>query len=194
VDPNHPLLQRARERVLILDGAMGSMLQTYLLDEDGYRGTRFAELHQPLRVNNDLLNLTQPDIVRSIHRAYFEAGADLVETNTFNAQRISMADYGMESLVREINMAGARLAREAAEAQATPDRPCFVAGAIGPTNRTLSLSPDVNRPGYRATTFDKEALIMAFQEGLRGVYLHITTIMNMDIEELERISNINQAV
>jgi len=162
VDPNHPLLEIARRRVLILDGAMGSMLQTYRLDEDGYRGERFADWPQSLRGNNDLLNLTQPEIVESIHAAYFEAGADLVETNTFNAQSISMADYGMAHLVKEINRAGAELARNAADAASTPDRPRFVAGAIGPTNRTLSLSPDVNRPGYRATTF--EELVSAYKE------------------------------
>ena len=162
MDPNHPLLEIARRRVLILDGAMGSMLQTYRLDEDGYRGEQFANWPQSLRGNNDLLNLTQPEIVESIHAAYFEAGADLVETNTFNAQSISMADYGMAHLVKEINRAGAELARKAANAASTPDRPRFVAGAIGPTNRTLSLSPDVNRPGYRATTF--EELVSAYKE------------------------------
>ena len=162
MDPYHPLLEIARRRVLILDGAMGSMLQTYRLDEDGYRGERFADWPQSLRGNNDLLNLTQPEIVESIHAAYFEAGADLVETNTFNAQSISMADYGMAHLVKEINRAGAELARKAANAASTPDRPRFVAGAIGPTNRTLSLSPDVNRPGYRATTF--EELVSAYKE------------------------------
>jgi 5-methyltetrahydrofolate--homocysteine methyltransferase len=162
VDLNHPLLKIAHERVLILDGAMGSMLQTYRLDEDGYRGEQFANWPQSLRGNNDLLNLTQPEIVQSIHAAYFEAGADLVETNTFNAQSISMADYGMAHLVKEINRAGAELARNAADAASTPDRPRFVAGAIGPTNRTLSLSPDVNRPGYRATTF--EELVSAYKE------------------------------
>lgn len=131
---NHPLFKIAQERILLLDGAMGSMLQTYRLDEDGYRGARFADWSQPLRGNNDLLNLTQSDIVRSIHRAYFEAGADLVETNTFNAQRISMADYGMESLVREINIAGARLAREAAEACATRTDPVLWPGpSVPPT-------------------------------------------------------------
>ena len=162
MDPNHPLLEIARRRVLILDGAMGSMLQTYRLDEDGYRGERFADWPQSLRGNNDLLNLTQPEIVESIHASYFEAGADLVETNTFNAQSISMADYGMAHLVKEINRAGAELARKAANAASTPDRPRFVAGAIGPTNRTLSLSPDVTRPGYRATTF--EELVSAYKE------------------------------
>jgi len=158
----HPLQKIARERILILDGAMGSMLQDYRLDEAGYRGARFADWGQPLKGNNDLLNLTQPQIVEEIHAKYFAAGADIVETNTFNAQTVSMADYGMESLVRELNLAGAQLARKAADAYSTPDKPRFVAGAIGPTNRTLSLSPDVNRPAYRAITFDE--LAAAYQE------------------------------
>ncbi|KRO74479.1 MAG: 5-methyltetrahydrofolate--homocysteine methyltransferase, partial [Cryomorphaceae bacterium BACL23 MAG-120924-bin60] len=128
----------------------------------GYRGARFASWGQPVKGNNDLLNLTRPDIIEDIHRQYLEAGADLIETNTFNAQVISMADYGMESLVREINVEGARLAKRAAEALSTPEKPRFVAGAIGPTNRTLSLSPDVNRPAYRNITFDE--LASAYQE------------------------------
>ncbi len=158
----HQIQKIARDRILILDGAMGSMLQDYRLDEAGYRGARFADWAHPLKGNNDLLNLSQPQIVEEIHSKYFAAGADLVETNTFNAQTVSMADYGMESLVRELNLAGARLARKAADAYTTPDKPRFVAGAIGPTNRTLSLSPDVNRPGYRAISFDE--LATAYQE------------------------------
>jgi 5-methyltetrahydrofolate--homocysteine methyltransferase len=138
------------------------MLQDYRLDEAGYRGARFADWPHPLKGNNDLLNLSQPQIVEEIHAKYFAAGADMVETNTFNAQTVSMADYGMESLVRELNLAGARLARKAADAYTTPEKPRFVAGAIGPTNRTLSLSPDVNRPGYRAISFDE--LATAYQE------------------------------
>jgi 5-methyltetrahydrofolate--homocysteine methyltransferase len=138
------------------------MLQDYRLDEAGYRGARFADWPHPLKGNNDLLNLSQPQIVEEIHAKYFAAGADMVETNTFNAQTVSMADYGMESLVRELNLAGAQLARKAADAHSTPDKPRFVAGAIGPTNRTLSLSPDVNRPGYRAISFDE--LATAYQE------------------------------
>ncbi len=158
----HQIQKIARDRILILDGAMGSMLQDYRLDEAGYRGARFADWAHPLKGNNDLLNLSQPQIVEEIHSKYFAAGADLVETNTFNAQTVSMADYGMESLVRELNLAGAQLARKAADAYTTPDKPRFVAGAIGPTNRTLSLSPDVNRPGYRAISFDE--LATAYQE------------------------------
>ena len=158
----HPIHAAAAERILILDGAMGSLIQNYRLDEFGYRGARFATWGQPVKGNNDLLNLTRPDIIEDIHRQYLEAGADLIETNTFNAQVISMADYGMESLVREINVEGARLAKRAAEALSTPEKPRFVAGAIGPTNRTLSLSPDVNRPAYRNITFDE--LASAYQE------------------------------
>jgi 5-methyltetrahydrofolate--homocysteine methyltransferase len=158
----HPIHAAAAERILILDGAMGSLIQNYRLDESGYRGARFATWGQPVKGNNDLLNLTRPDIIEDIHRQYLEAGADLIETNTFNAQVISMADYGMESLVREINVEGARLAKRAAEALSTPEKPRFVAGAIGPTNRTLSLSPDVNRPAYRNITFDE--LASAYQE------------------------------
>ena len=153
----HPIHAAAAERILILDGAMGSLIQNYRLDESGYRGARFVSWGQPVKGNNDLLNLTRPDIIEDIHRQYLEAGADLIETNTFNAQVISMADYGMESLVREINVEGARLAKRAAEALSTPEKPRFVAGAIGPTNRTLSLSPDVNRPAYRNITFDELA-------------------------------------
>ena len=158
----HPIHAAAAERILILDGAIGSLIQNYRLDEAGYRGARFASWGQPVKGNNDLLNLTRPDIIEDIHRQYLEAGADLIETNTFNAQVISMADYGMESLVREINVEGARLAKRAAEALSTPEKPRFVAGAIGPTNRTLSLSPDVNRPAYRNITFDE--LASAYQE------------------------------
>ena len=158
----HPIHAAAAERILILDGAMGSLIQNYRLDEAGYRGARFAKWGQPVKGNNDLLTLPRPDIIEDIHRQYLEAGADLIETNTFNAQVISMADYGMESLVREINVEGARLAKRAADALSTPDKPRFVAGAIGPTNRTLSLSPDVNRPAYRNITFDE--LASAYQE------------------------------
>jgi 5-methyltetrahydrofolate--homocysteine methyltransferase len=158
----HPIHAAAAERILILDGAMGSLIQNYRLAEAGYRGARFATWGQPVKGNNDLLNLTRPDIIEDIHRQYLEAGADLIETNTFNAQVISMADYGMESLVREINVEGARLAKRAADALSTPEKPRFVAGAIGPTNRTLSLSPDVNRPAYRNITFDE--LASAYQE------------------------------
>jgi len=151
------LTAAARERILILDGAMGTMIQRHSLGEADYRGARFADWGHDVAGNNDLLSLTQPDIIRDIHAAYFEAGADIVETNTFSAQRISMADYGMEDLVGELNRESARLAREAADALTakTPDRPRFVAGAVGPANRTASISPDVNDPGHRNTSFDE---------------------------------------
>lgn len=150
--------EAASKRILILDGAMGSLIQNYRLDEAGYRAARFKDWDHPVKGNNDLLNLTRPDIIEDIHRQYLQAGADLIETNTFNAQVVSMADYGMESLVHEINVEGARLAKKAANAFSTPEKPRFVAGAIGPTNRTLSLSPDVNRPAFRNITFDELAL------------------------------------
>jgi len=153
----HSIQDAASKRILILDGAMGSLIQNYRLDEAGYRGQRFQDWGQAVKGNNDLLNLTRPDIIEDIHRQYLQAGADVIETNTFNAQVISMADYGMESLVREINIEGARIAKKAAEALSSPEKPRFVAGAIGPTNRTLSLSPDVNRPAFRNITFDELA-------------------------------------
>jgi 5-methyltetrahydrofolate--homocysteine methyltransferase len=150
------LRRQASERILIIDGAMGTMIQRHKFGEADYRGKRFKDWHRDVKGNNDLLVLTQPDVIRDIHAQYLAAGADIVETNTFNAQVISMADYGMESLSSEINVAAARLAREACDAAmaADPSRPRFVAGAVGPTNRTASLSPDVNNPGYRNVTFD----------------------------------------
>jgi 5-methyltetrahydrofolate--homocysteine methyltransferase len=154
--------QAAAERILILDGAMGSLIQGYRLDEAGYRGAQFSDWGQPVKGNNDLLNLTQPQIIQEIQGQYLEAGADIIETNTFNAQTISMADYGMESLVWDINVEGAKLAKAIAQSYSTPEKPRFVAGAIGPTNRTLSLSPDVNRPAYRNITFDE--LASAYQQ------------------------------
>ncbi|MBS9475611.1 methionine synthase [Ancylobacter radicis] len=156
----------ASERILVLDGAMGTMIQQLKLDEAGYRGERFKSWNRDLKGNNDLLNLTLPDAVRDIHLAYFLAGADIVETNTFSGTTIAMADYGMESLVYEINFEGARVAKEAARlAEAKDGRPRFVAGAIGPTNRTASISPDVNDPGYRATSFDELAIAYGQQAG-----------------------------
>ncbi|MHB1206651.1 MAG: homocysteine S-methyltransferase family protein [Rhodospirillaceae bacterium] len=151
-------------RILVLDGAMGTMIQRRKLDEAAYRGTRFAHHTVDVKGNNDLLNLTQPDIVREIHSEYLAAGADIIETNTFSGTRIAQADYALESVVREINVEGARLAREAADAftAKTPDRPRFVAGAIGPTNKTASISPNVSDPGFRNVTFDE--LRAAFRE------------------------------
>jgi len=159
----------AAQRILIIDGAMGTMIQRYRLDEAGYRGERFKDWRSDIKGNNDLLVLSQPQIIREIHEAYFAAGADIIETNTFNAQRISMADYGMEELSHEINVAAARLAREAADAYEAkdPGRPRVVAGAIGPTNRTASISPDVNNPGFRNVSFDE--LVEAYSEQTRGL-------------------------
>ena len=163
------LKKEARERILILDGAMGTMIQRYKLDEAGYRGERFKDHTHDLKGNNDLLVLSQPKIISEIHDAYLEAGADILETNTFNAQAISQADYGLEDIAYEMNVAAAKLAREAADAwtKKTPDRPRFVAGAIGPTNRTASISPDVNNPGFRNVSFDE--LVDAYVTQTRGL-------------------------
>src|SRR5215468_1657355 len=146
-----------RQRILVLDGAMGTMIQQRKLSEADYRGERFRDFHRDLRGNNDLLNLTRPDVIRGIHEQYLDAGADILETNTFNSTAISQADYGLESIVAEMNLASARIAREVADAftARTPGKPRFVAGVLGPMNRTLSLSPDVNDPGYRAVSFDQ---------------------------------------
>ncbi|HEY8565755.1 MAG TPA: methionine synthase [Beijerinckiaceae bacterium] len=162
------LRQAAAERILVLDGAMGTEIQSLKLAEDDFRGERFKGFGHDLKGNNDLLILTQPDAVREIHLAYFRAGADIVETNTFSGTSIAQADYGLEAIVYELNREGARLAREAAvEAERGDGRRRFVAGAIGPTNRTLSLSPDVNNPGYRAVTFDE--VREAYAEQVRGL-------------------------
>lgn len=151
-------------KVVVLDGAMGSMIQTFKLEEADFRGTRFKDHPHDLKGNNDLLSITRPDVIERIHRDYFAAGSDMVETNTFSATSIAMADYRCEALVREINLAAVACARRAAAAteQATPGRRCFVAGAIGPLNRTLSMSPDVNRPDYRAVTWDQ--VVAAYTE------------------------------
>lgn len=145
-----------KNRILILDGAMGTMIQQYNLTEEDFRGERFKDWNQPLKGNNDLLSITCPDIIKSIHREYLEAGADIIETNTFSGTTIAMADYGMEELVYKLNYESAKIAREVCDEfkGVTPDKPRFVAGAIGPTNRTASLSPDVNDPGFRAITFE----------------------------------------
>lgn len=157
------------ERILILDGAMGTMIQRHKLEEDDYRGERFADWHSDLKGNNDLLVLTQPDIIRNIHAQYLEAGADILETNTFNATSISMADYDMQELVREINIQAARLAKLAADEYTAknPHKPRFVAGVLGPTNRTASISPDVNDPGMRNVSFDQ--LVEAYKEATHGL-------------------------
>ncbi|WP_392542083.1 methionine synthase [Oryzobacter telluris] len=168
-DATADLTEALRERVLVLDGAMGTMIQGHGLSEADYRGERFADHPSDVMGNNDLLSMTQPEIIGDIHRAYLEAGADLVETNTFNAQKISLADYGMEELAYEMNVAAASIARAEADAmtEKTPDRPRWVLGAIGPTNRTASISPDVNDPGARNVTFDE--LVEAYTEQARGL-------------------------
>ena len=158
----------AARRILVLDGAMGTMIQRLKLTEADFRGERFKDWPRDLKGNNDLLILTRPDAVEAIHRQYFEAGADIVETNTFSSTSIAQADYGMEALAYELNFEGARIARRAADAvAAATGRPRFVAGAIGPTNRTASISPDVNNPGFRAVTFDE--LRAAYAEAARGL-------------------------
>src|SRR6201996_5143175 len=169
MDIRKSIQDRLKEGILIIDGAMGTMIQRHKLEEKDYRGERFKDWPSDLKGNNDLLVLTQPDIIEGIHREYLEAGADIIETNTFNAQAISMADYHMEALAYEINVAAARLARKAADAYtaANPDKPRFVAGAIGPMSKTPSLSPDVNNPGYRAVTFDE--VMAAYYEQVKGL-------------------------
>jgi len=146
------ILQR---RIVILDGAMGTMIQRYKLSEADYRGERFKDHPKDLKGNNELLQFTRPDVIREIHAAYLAAGADIVETNTFGATSVAQEDYGLAPLAREMNVAAARIAREAVDAASTPDRPRFVAGALGPTPRTASISPDVNDPAARNVTFDE---------------------------------------
>ena len=159
----------AKKRILLLDGATGSLLQQYKLTEKDFRGERFKHFHRDIQGNNDILCLTRPDIIEAVHRAYLEVGADIIETNTFNATRISQADYEMEGLAYEINLAAASIARRVADefTKANPKKPRFVAGALGPTNKTLSLSPDVNDPGFRAITFDE--LVEAYMEQIAGL-------------------------
>ena len=146
-----------RERILVLDGAMGTMLQRYKFTEEDFRGERFKNWEHPLQGNNDLLSLTQPEAIADVHRKYFAAGADIVETNTFSGTTIAMADYYMEDLVYELNYESARIAKMVADefTEREPNKPRFVAGSIGPTNKTASMSPDVNDPGYRAISFDE---------------------------------------
>ena len=165
----HPIEKLLAERILVLDGAMGTMIQREKLQEADYRGERYADHPMDLKGNNDLLSLTKPEVIKNLHAAFLDAGSDIVETNTFNATRISQADYGLEGVVHELNVVSARLAREACdEAQAkTPDKPRFVAGVLGPTNRTASISPDVNDPGFRNVTFD--ALVEAYTEATDGL-------------------------
>jgi 5-methyltetrahydrofolate--homocysteine methyltransferase len=159
-----------QDRILIIDGAMGTMIQQYKLQENDYRGERFRDWASDVKGNNDLLCITRPDIIKEIHKKYLAAGADIIETNTFNAQRISLADYHMEDLAFELNLAAAKIAREAVDEFARDNshtRPKYVAGAIGPMNKTLSLSPDVNNPGFRAVSFDE--VTAAYYEQVRGL-------------------------
>ena len=157
------------ERIMVFDGAMGTMIQKYKLEEDDFRGDRFRENASSLKGNNDLLSITRPEIIREIHKQFLESGADIIETNTFNGSAISQEDYGTQHLTYEINLAGARLARECADkfSMTSPNKPRFVAGAIGPSNKTLSISPDVNDPGFRAVTFDQ--VVAAYSEQIRGL-------------------------
>lgn len=158
-----------QKRILVLDGAMGTMIQRHELTEEDFRGERFQNHQHSLKGNNDLLSLTRPDIIRDIHREYFEAGADIAETNTFSSTSIAQADYHLEDAVYDMNVASAKLAREVADefTQEHPDKPRFVAGSLGPTNRTASISPDVNDPGYRAVSFDE--LKQAYAEQVRAL-------------------------
>lgn len=163
------LTDAIQNHILVLDGAMGTVIQSYKLDEAGFRGDRFKDWSHDLRGNNDLLCLTQADILSEIHRAYLDAGADILETNTFSSTSIAQADYGLEDFARELNVESARIAREACDAVTAeqPDKPRFVAGALGPTNRTASISPDVNDPAKRNTSFDE--LRVAYTEAVEGL-------------------------
>lgn len=158
-----------KERILVLDGAMGTMIQQYKLEEKDFRGDRFKNHSKDLKGNNDLLSITQPDIIKEIHRKYFEAGADIAETNTFSSTSIAQEDYQLQDLAYELNYQSAKIAREVADefSKREPNKPRFVAGSIGPTNRTASLSPDVNDPGFRAITFDE--LVDAYTEQVKGL-------------------------
>ena len=163
------LVDLLKERILVLDGAMGTMIQRHKLEEEDFRKGWFENHDHPLKGNNDLLSLTRPDIIEDIHRQYFEAGADIVETNTFSGTWIAQADYGLEKAVYDINFISAQIAKRVADefTLLNPDKPRFVAGSIGPTNRTASISPDVNDPGYRAITFDE--LVGAYKEQVKAL-------------------------
>ena len=171
--------QIAPERILILDGAMGTMIQQYNLQEEDFRNERFAHIPGQMKGNNDLLCLTRPDVIQDIHRKYLEAGADIIETNTFSSTTVSMADYHVEEFVREINSEAVRLAREVADEYTakTPGKPRFVVGSIGPTNKTCSMSPDVNNPAYRALSYDelaaayKQQMVALLEGGVDGLLI-----------------------
>jgi len=156
-----------KERILLLDGAMGSMIQRYKLEEEDFRGEILKNHAHPVKGNNDMLILTRPDVIEAIHRQYLEAGSDIIETNTFNSTSISQGDYHTEHLVYQLNLEGARLARRVADSVSTPDRMRFVAGALGPTNKTASMSPDVNRPAFRSVSFDD--LMESYREQVKGL-------------------------
>ena len=156
-----------KERILLLDGAMGTMIQSYGLQEADFRGDRFTGHGCDLKGNNDLLTLTQPGIIKAIHAAFFDAGADIICTNTFNSTAVAMADYELQEQVLELNRSGAALAREVADTKSTPEKPRFVAGVLGPTNRTASISPDVNRPGFRNISFGE--LADAYATAVQGL-------------------------
>jgi 5-methyltetrahydrofolate--homocysteine methyltransferase len=188
-DRSRQLLKLFEERIVFLDGAMGTMIQRYKLEEQDFRGDRFQDVKKDLKGNNDLLVFTRPDVIKEIHTAFLAAGSDIIETNTFSGTTIAQADYGLESIVQDLNRDAARLARETCEefTKANPDRMCFVAGAIGPTNRTASLSPDVNRPEYRATSFDelKQAYkeqTLALVEGGVDLLLPETTFDTLNVK------------
>ncbi len=158
-----------KERILIIDGAMGTMIQRHKLEESDFRGEQFKDHQHPLKGNNDLLSITRPDIIKDIHRQYFEAGADIIETNTFSGTSIAQADYHLEHIIYDLNYQAAKIAREVADefTKKEPHKPRFVAGSMGPTNKTASLSPDVNNPGFRAIRFDE--LVIAFKEQAKGL-------------------------
>lgn len=161
--------EEIKKRILVLDGAMGTMIQRYKLEEGDFRGERYAQHSCDLKGNNDLLNITKPQVIKEIHAAYLEAGADIVETNTFSSTSVSMLDYDLVDAVYDLNYQGAKIAREVCDeyTKENPDKPRFVAGSVGPTNRTASLSPDVNRPGFRNISFDE--LVVAYTEQIRGL-------------------------
>ncbi|MGK0269619.1 MAG: 5-methyltetrahydrofolate--homocysteine methyltransferase [Cocleimonas sp.] len=167
MDKYAQLDQLLQERILILDGAMGTMIQRHKLEEEDYRGERYSDFHLDIKGNNDLLSITQPQLIQEIHESYLEAGADIIETNTFNATKVSMSDYEMEAIAYELNVQGAKVARIAADKFSTPDKPRFVAGVLGPTSKTCSMSPDVNDPGYRAISFDD--LVEDYSASTRGL-------------------------
>lgn len=161
--------EQLKKRILVLDGAMGTMLQRYGFREEDFRGERFKDWNQPLQGNNDMLVLTQPEAIAQIHAQYLEAGADIIETNTFSSTSVGMAEYGMEDFVKELNLEAARIAKREAEKYTlrNPEKPRFVAGSIGPTNKTASMSPDVNDPGFRAVDFD--TLRLAYKEQVEAL-------------------------